>query len=79
MILLSDKIEEAEEFPVVRLTIDRNKKSFEAAKVLKRGKNISEEERAIRSLASDNVFITSLDPMSIIRNDEHPKIGRRNA
>ena len=75
MILLSDKIEEAEEFPVVRLTIDRNKKSFEAAKVLKRGKNISEEERAIRSLASDNVFITSLDPMSIIRNDEHPKIG----
>ena len=75
MILLSDKIEEAEEFPVVRLTIERNKKKFEGAKVLKRGKNISEEERAIRSLASDNVFITSLDPMSRIRDNEHPKIG----
>ena len=38
-------------------------------------KCISIEERAIRLLANDNVFITSLDPMSIIRNDEHPKIG----
>ena len=75
MVLLSDKIEEAEEFPIIRLIIERNKKEFESKKVLKRGKSVSEEERAIRSLASDNVFITSLDPTAVVRNGETPKIG----
>ena len=75
MVLLSDKIEEAEEFPIVRLVIERNKKTFESKKVLKRGKNISEEERAIRSLASDNVFITSLNPALPVRDGETPRIS----
>ena len=75
MVLLKDKIEEAEEFPIVRLTIDRNKKEFESKKVLKRGKSVSEEERAIRSLASENVFITSIDPTKPIKNKETPTIG----
>lgn len=75
MVLLSEKIEEAEEFPIVRLTIDRNKKAFESAKVFKRGKKINEEERAIRSLASDNVFITSINPADSIKDSNHPKIN----
>jgi hypothetical protein len=64
MVVLSSKIEDAESFPLVRLNIDRNKKEFIEAKVNKRGKLINEEERKIRSLASDNVFITSEDPNS---------------
>lgn len=62
MVVLSNKIEDAEEFPLVRLDIDRNKKQFNEARVTKRGKLVNEEERQIRSLASDNVFITALDP-----------------
>ena len=64
MVVLSSKIEDAESFPLVRLNIDRNKKEFNGAKVNKRGKLVNEEERKIRSLASDNVFITSEDPNS---------------
>ncbi len=64
MVVLSSKIEDAEPFPLIRLTIDRNKKQFNEAKVNKKGKLVSEEERKIRSLASDNVFITSEDPNS---------------
>ena len=64
MIVLSDKIEDAEEFPLIRLDIERNKKAFIEAKVTKRGKLVNEEERKIRSLSSDNVFITELDPSS---------------
>ena len=62
MVVLSDKIEDAEDFPLIRLDIERNKKEFNEKKILKNGKSISEEERKIRSLASDNVFITALDP-----------------
>ena len=64
MIVLSQKIEEAEDFPLIRLDIERNKKAFNEARVQKRGKLVNEEERKIRSLASDNVFITSIDPNS---------------
>ena len=64
MVVLSQKVAEAEDFPLIRLTIDRNKKEFDAAKVLKGNKLVSEEERKIRSLASDNVFITSINPES---------------
>lgn len=62
MVVLSTKIEDAEPFPLIRLNIDRNKKSFYETRVNKRGRMINEEERKIRSLASDNVFITSKDP-----------------
>lgn len=62
MVVLSSPIEDAEPFPLVRLNIDRNKKAFNEAKILKRGKEVNEEERKIRSLASDTVFITTLDP-----------------
>ena len=62
MVVLSSKIEDAEPFPLVRLNIDRNKKAFNEARVNKRGKIVNEEERKIRSLASDNVFITAKDP-----------------
>lgn len=64
MVVLSSKVASAEPFPLVKLTIDRNKKEFEDAKVLKGNKRINEEERKIRSLASDNVLITILDPDS---------------
>ncbi|MCM1557415.1 MAG: AAA domain-containing protein [Anaeroplasma bactoclasticum] len=62
MVVLSSKIEDAEPFPLVKLNIDRNKKSFYEARVNKRGRLVNEEERKIRSLASDNVFITSKNP-----------------
>ena len=75
MVLLSEKIEEAEEFPIVRLTIERNKKAFIAAKILKKGKLVNEEERAIRSLASDNVFITSINPNNV-EGKEGARIGQ---
>ena len=64
MIVLSQKIEDAEPFPLIRLNIDRNKKKFNENKVNKKGKLVNEEECKIRSLACDNVFITSLDPNS---------------
>ena len=62
MVVLSSKIEDAEPFPLVRLNIDRNKKAFNETRINKRGKIVNEEERKIRSLASDNVFITAKDP-----------------
>ncbi len=62
MVCLSTQIEDAEEFPLIRLDIERNRKAFNEAKVTKRGKPVNEEERRIRSLASDNVFITSENP-----------------
>ena len=62
MVVLSSKIEDAEPFPLVRLNIDRNKKAFYEARISKRGRMVNEEERKIRSLASDNVFITAKDP-----------------
>lgn len=62
MVVLSSKIEDAEPFPLVRLNIDRNKKAFYEARINKRGRMVNEEERKIRSLASDNVFITAKDP-----------------
>ena len=37
MVLLSEKIENADEFPLIRLNIDRNRKEFLAARVEKRG------------------------------------------
>ena len=58
MVILNSKIEEAESFPLIRLIKDYNKKAFETAKIVKNGKKISEEERKIYSLSSDNVFIT---------------------
>ena len=63
MVCLSTQIEDAEEFPLIRLDIERNRKAFNEAKVTKRGKPVNEEERRIRSLASDNVFITSENPI----------------
>ncbi len=64
MVVLSSKVEDAEPFPLVRLNIDRNKKAFLEARVNRRGVMVNEEERRIRSLASDNVFITAKDPES---------------
>ncbi len=64
MVVLSSKVEAAEPFPLIKLTIDRNKKKFEEAKIYKGNKKISEEERRIRSLASDNVIISQLNPDS---------------
>lgn len=62
MVVLSSKIEDAEPFPLVRLNIDRNKKAFYEARISKRGIMVNEEEIKIRSLASDNVFITAKNP-----------------
>ena len=45
MIVLSEKVEDAEEFPLIRLDIERNKKAFNEAKITKRGKLVNEEER----------------------------------
>lgn len=72
MVVLSNKIEDAEPFPLIRLTIDRNKKAFAESKVLKRGKMVNDEERRIRSLASDNVFITSEDPRGQSKFGKNP-------
>lgn len=71
MIVLYNKVEDAEEFPLIRLDIDRNKKLFDDSKVTKRGKLVNDEERRIRSLASDNVFITALDPSSVSKIKDH--------
>lgn len=62
MVLLSEKIENADEFPLIRLNIDRNRKEFLAARVEKRGRMVSEEELQIHSLARDNVFISEFVP-----------------
>ena len=62
MVVLSSKIEDAEPFPLVRLNIDRDKKALYEKRINKHGKMVNEEERKIRSLASDNVFITTKDP-----------------
>lgn len=65
MILLSEKIGDAEEFPLIRLDIERTKKEFdEKTKVSEKGKR-NEEEIKIRSLSRDNVFITREDPKGI--------------
>lgn len=72
MIVLSEKIEDAEEFPLIRLDIERNRKAFIEAKVTKRGKLVNEEERKIRSLSSDNVFITAIDPKSKSQHGDKP-------
>ena len=47
MVILSEKVGNAEPLPLIRLNIDRNRKAFESAKVLKRGKLINEEEMKI--------------------------------
>lgn len=65
MVVLSSNVPGSESFPLIRIDIDRNKKEFEAAKVLKNGKLVSEEKRKIRSLAGDNVFITKGDPATL--------------
>lgn len=75
MVVLNQKIEEAEAFPLIRLNIDRNRKLFNEAKVLRRGKSVNEEERKIRSLANDNVFITKKDPNS---KSEHVRDKKTN-
>lgn len=62
MIILSKKIGEADDFPLIRLDIERNKKSFNEKKITKKGKLISEEEHKIRLLSKDNVFITPINP-----------------
>lgn len=62
MIVLTNQVENAEAFPLIRLDIERNKKKFDGAKINKHGKLVNEEERRIYSLARDNVFITALDP-----------------
>ncbi len=62
MIVLDKKVSAAESFPLIRLDIIRNRKLFLAGTVTKGKKQVNEEERQIRSLASDNVIITELDP-----------------
>lgn len=74
MIVLSEKVENAEEFPLVRLIIDRNRKEFLDNRVLRRGRLVNEEERKIRSLASDNVFITAVDPASKSKYPNRDKV-----
>ena len=62
MIVVTKKVAQAESFPLVRVDFIRNKKAFLAATITKGKKTINEEERLIRSLANDNVIITTLDP-----------------
>lgn len=62
MIVVDKKVAQAEAFPLVRVDLLRNKKEFLAKTILKGKKLVNEEERMIRSLASDNVIITNLDP-----------------
>lgn len=75
MVILSEKVGNAEPLPLIRLNIDKNRKEFESAKVLKRGKLINEEEVMIRSLSRDNVFITTKNPNELLPNNEKPSIG----
>ena len=75
MVILSEKAGNAEPLPLIRLNIDRNKKAFESAKVLKKGKLINEEEMKIRSLSRDNVFITTKNPNEALPNGKKPSIG----
>lgn len=75
MVILSEKVGNAESLPLIRLNIDRNRKAFESAKVLKRGKLINEEEMKIRSLSRDNVFITTKNPNEALPNGKIPSIG----
>lgn len=77
MIVLSDKIEDAEDFPLIRLDIERNRKAFNEAIVTKRGKLVNEEERKIRSLSSDNVFITAIDPESKSQHKDRMVINNK--
>ena len=65
MVVLSRQIENAEPFPLIRLDIDRNKKQFMEDRVMRGKRLVSEEEIKIRSLAGDNVFITSGDPAAL--------------
>lgn len=78
MVILSKKVEDAEPFPLVRLNIDRNKKQYNEKKVNIKGKLVNEEERNLRSLAKENVFITAIDPQSNskfkTRTDEIQKV-----
>lgn len=65
MVVLSKKVENAEPFPLIRLDIDRNKKQFMEARVTRGKRLVNEEEIKIRSLAGDNVFITTGDPSAL--------------
>lgn len=65
MVVLSSQIEDAEPFPLIRLNIDRNKKQFLDSSTIIKGRLVNEEEKQIRSLASDNVFITEKNPQSV--------------
>ncbi len=65
MVVLSEKIENAEPFPLIRIDIDRNKKQFFEARVQRGKRLVNEEETRIRSLAGDNVFITAGDPATL--------------
>lgn len=68
MIILSSQVEGSEPFPLIKLNIDRNRKAYQEAKISRRGKMVNEEELRIRSLASDNVFITTKNPQETQTN-----------
>ena len=74
MIVLKSQVEDAEPFPLIRLNIDRNKKKFNEATIFKQGRSTNEEEKRIRSLSSDNVFITQEDPNKRSKNDSESRI-----
>lgn len=74
MIVLSQKILEAESFPLIRINIIRNKKNFEADSIQKGKNKVNKEEIKIHSLARDNVIITQLDP----KNQENKLISMIN-
>ena len=62
MIVVDAKVGEADAFPLIRVDFIRNKKEFLSNVVIKGNKQINEEERKIRSLANENVIITSSKP-----------------
>ena len=76
MVVLSEKVENAEPFPLIRVDIDRNKKQFLENRVQRGNRLVNEEELRIRSLAGDNVFITSGDPTAL--GGEKPQLAFAN-
>ena len=68
MVILDSKVGTAESFPLICLKIIRNKKEFNSCSYIKGNKMVNEEERKIRSLSSDNVLISKLNPTGVELN-----------
>lgn len=74
MIVISESINGAELFPLIKVDIKKNKKEFESLTEEKRGKTFNQFEHKIRSLVNDNVIITSINPEMLSAKDGMGKL-----